>query len=175
LDNLTFVAKVIEFAAWPVAALVIALCLRKELQALIPLIKKFKAGPVEVELEQMKRELEATKTLAASADIKAEVVAAKFDEGDSSVEEGYRRPGPPGQESSPLSPIERQVLKAMCDSHFATRSITGVAKDTGLSKASVQMTYGSLIAKGLLDQTKNKEGQLRWFVTALGRTVASES
>jgi hypothetical protein len=175
MDCLTFAAKLIEFTAWPVAALVIALCLRKELQALIPLVKKFKAGPLEVELEHMKREIEATKTLATSAEAKAEVVAAKFDEGDSSTEEGIRNLGPQGQENSPLSPIERQVLKAMCDSGFATRSLTGVAKDTGLSKASVQMTYGSLIAKGLLDQTKNKEGQLRWFVTALGRTVASES
>ena len=175
MDALTFTTKLVEFAAWPIAALVVALCLRKELQALIPLIKKFKAGPVEVELEEIKRELEATKTLAASAEVKADVVAAKFDEGDAPSEQEDRKPSGSVRETSPLSPTEMHVLKAMCDSRFATRSISGVAKDTRLSKATVQTTYGSLISKGLVEQTKNKEGQPRLFVTALGRTVANES
>ncbi len=75
----------------------------------------------------------------------------------------------------PLTEIELKVLKAMVNSRFVTRSVSGVAKDSTLSKAAVQTTYGSLIAKGLVGQVKNSEGNPRWVVTALGRTIASEA
>ena len=168
MDYLTFITKIVEFAAWPIAAFLIALCLRKELQVLIPLIKKFKAGLVELELGEIQQELKSTKSL-------TEAVAAKFDEGDGNADAEPQVQAAVSRDTSALSKAEVQILKAMCESRFATRSINGVAKDTGLSKATVQATYGGLISKGLVEQTKNKEGQLRWYATALGRAVASES
>ena len=176
MDTLTFIAKVLEHAAWPAAAFGIIYILRAQLKELIPSIKKFKAGPVELELERVVKELEKTKQVAEAADAKATVVAAKFDEDED-------RQDPPNTESAkaaarpreiPLSEIELKVLKAMVNSRFVSRSASGVAKDSGLTKAAVHTTYGSLIAKGLVEQIKNSEGNPRWVVTGLGRTIASE-
>ena len=178
MDNLTFITKLIEFAAWPIAAIVVTVCLRNELRVLIPLIKKLKAGPIEVELEQMKKEIAATKTIAVAAEEKVEVVVSSFDDGDASQKSKSlenRAHDDDEQTASLLSVTERQVLDAMCESNFVFRSVSGVAKATGLSKAAVQVTFGSLIAKALLEQTKNKEGQIRWYVTGLGRIVAAET
>ena len=178
MDALTFISKLLEHGAWPAAAFGIIYLLHSQLQDLLLSIKKLKAGPVEVELERVVKELEKTKQVAAAADAKATVVAAKFDEVDDNAESA---PGEPATVKSaseatvPLTEIELKVLKAMVGSRFVTRSVSGVAKDAGLSKAAVQATYGSLISKGLVEQTKNSEGSLRWVVTALGRTIASEA
>lgn len=173
MDTLTFVSKLLEYGAWPAAAFGIIYLLRTQLQELLPSIKKFKAGPVEVELERVAKELEKTKQVAAAADAKATVVAAKFDE-----EETPNEATPPksaAESAVPLTPIELKVLKAMVSSRFVTRSVSGVANDSNLSKAAVQSTYGSLIAKRLVEQTKNSEGNPRWVVTGLGRAIASET
>lgn len=175
MDCLTFIARVIDAAAWPVAAVAIAYGLRGQLNALIPLIKKFKAGPVEVELEHIKKELDHAKAQAASAEAKADVVAAKFDEGDQIEPATSEASHATTAARSPLSEAEEKVLKKMCESPFATRTISGVAKEAELTKTAVQVTYRSLISKGLVEQTANKDGQPRWFVTSLGRRVANES
>lgn len=174
MDCLTFIAKIFDAVAWPVAAVAIVYGLRGQLDALIPLIKRFKAGPIEMELEQIKKELDNTKAQAASAEAKIEVIATKFDEGDQVELPTQEENGATTTARSLLSVTEEKVLKAMCESRFATRSISGVAKDADLTKAAVQATYGSLISKGLVEQTTNKDGQPRWFVTSLGRTVAND-
>lgn len=131
---------------------------------------------MEVELERVVKELEITKKVAAAADVKAQVVAAKLDEGDDDRPESEQATSAARSVAVPsVTPTERQVLKAITESQFATRSITGVAKDTGLSRSVVQMTYGKLIEEGLLDQMNNDEGQLRWYPTALGRIVANDA
>lgn len=175
MDALTFLTKLLEFGAWPAAAIAIILVLRKELQALLPNIKKFKAGPVEVELERVVKELEATKKVAAAAEATAQVVAAKLDEGEDKTEATKASPSATTKAAPPASEIELKVLKAMVESRFVTRSVSGVAKDASLSKAIVQATYGTLIAKGMLEQVENAEGNLRWRVTALGRVVANDA
>ncbi len=178
MDTLTFISKIFEHGAWPVAAVGIILLLRSQLQELIPSIKKLKAGPVEVELERVVKELEKTKKVAEAADAKASVVAAKFEEGE---DESMQTTLETSQEAQiktdqvPLSEVERTVLKAMVNSRFVSRSVSGVAKDSGLSRSSVQATYGALISKGLVDQVSNSEGRPRWVVTALGRAIASEA
>lgn len=57
MDQLTFIAKVIEALAWPVAAIVLVVLLRGELSRLLPLVKRLKAGPLEAEFEREVREL----------------------------------------------------------------------------------------------------------------------
>lgn len=176
MDTLTFTSKVIEHAAWPVAAFGIIFILRQQLAELLPSIKKFKAGPVELELERVSKELEKTKQVAQAAAAKATVVAAKFDEDESAeVNKSLSSAVEPLASRVPLSEVETKVLKAMVNSRFVTRSVSGVAKDAGLSSAAVQSTYSSLIAKGLVEQTKNNDGDLRWVVTSLGRAIASEA
>ena len=178
MDTLTFIVKILEHGAWPAAAFGIIYLLRTHLQELLQSIKKFKAGPVEVELERFVRELENTKQVAASADAKATVVAAKFDEEDDKSDSAPSEAGSlksAAERAVPLTTIEMNVLKSMVSSRFVTRSVSGVANDANISKAEVQTTYGSLIAKGLVEQTKNSEGNPRWVVTALGRTIAREA
>ncbi|WP_276968485.1 hypothetical protein, partial [Metallibacterium scheffleri] len=60
MDTLTFIAKVIEFAAWPIAAVALVAMLRAEIKSLLPHVKRLKAGPVEAEFEREVKELEAT-------------------------------------------------------------------------------------------------------------------
>ena len=60
MDTLTFIAKLVEFAAWPVATVVLVLMLRDEIKKLLPSVKKLKAGPVEAEFEREVKELKAT-------------------------------------------------------------------------------------------------------------------
>ena len=175
MDALTFLTKLLEFGAWPAAVIGIILVLRKELQALLPSIKKFKAGPVEVELERVVKELEATKKVAIAAEATAQVVAAKLDESEDKTETAKASLGEDMKPSPPVSEIELKVLKAMVESRFVTRSLSGVAKEAYLSKAVVQATYGALIAKGMIEQVENAEGSLRWRVTSLGRIVANEA
>ena len=175
MDVLTFLTKLLEFGAWPAAGLAIILVLRKELQTLLPSIKKFKAGPVEVELERVVKEVEAIKKVAEAAEAKAEVIAAKLDEGDERIQFPRAESTIEASATPLLTEIELKVLRAMIDSRFVTRSVSGVAKESGLSKAMVQATYGSLIAKGLVEQTTNKEGSPRWLVTSSGRIAANEA
>lgn len=52
MDSLSFVSSVIGAVAWPVAAVVIAFAFRSELRALVPLLRKLKAGPIEAEFER---------------------------------------------------------------------------------------------------------------------------
>jgi hypothetical protein len=51
MDRLTFISKLIESLAWPSVALVLGLAFRRKLMEVIPLIRKFKAGPLEAEFE----------------------------------------------------------------------------------------------------------------------------
>lgn len=52
MDALTFIAKLIEALAWPLAVVIVAWTLRTELRALLRLVKKVKAGPVEAEFDR---------------------------------------------------------------------------------------------------------------------------
>ena len=58
MDWLTFISKLIEFTAWPVASVLLVLLLRQEIKALLPHVKKLKAGPVEAEFEREVKELQ---------------------------------------------------------------------------------------------------------------------
>jgi hypothetical protein len=51
MDSLTFISKLIDSLAWPVAAIVLGLTFRKKLLDLIPTLRKLKAGPLEAEFE----------------------------------------------------------------------------------------------------------------------------
>ncbi len=51
MDCLTFISKVDDSLAWPVASVLICLIFRKKLLDLIPLLRKVKAGPLEAEFE----------------------------------------------------------------------------------------------------------------------------
>ena len=58
MDILTFIAKALEALAWPFSAIVLVVLLRKELRALLPFVKKLKAGPIEAEFDRDTREIQ---------------------------------------------------------------------------------------------------------------------
>lgn len=51
MDWLTFISKLIDSLAWPVAGVTLGLIFRKRLLDLIPLLRRVKAGPLEAEFE----------------------------------------------------------------------------------------------------------------------------
>ncbi|MBC3926942.1 hypothetical protein [Undibacterium sp. CY21W] len=57
MDILTFIIKIVEAAAWPITTISLVLLLKKEIGALIPFLKKFKAGPLEAEFEREVQEI----------------------------------------------------------------------------------------------------------------------
>jgi hypothetical protein len=57
MDWLSFLASVVGSVAWPVTVLAVVLILRKELVALLPFLRRLKAGPVEAEFERQVKEL----------------------------------------------------------------------------------------------------------------------
>ena len=69
---------------------------------------------------------------------------------------------------------EVAVLKAMTNSSYSLRSITGLAKDSGLTKPVVNSTLSALIGKGFVSQSVSSKGQPRWFATPEGRAVAND-
>jgi len=175
MDALTFLTKLLEHGAWPAASLAIVLALRKEIQSILLIVKKFKAGPVEVELERVVKDLEETKKVAAAAEATVKVVADKLDEGEEQLTTKRSTASSAERVAPPANEIELKVLKALVESRFVSRTVSGVAKETGLSNGLVQATYGALISKGFLEQITNSEGKLRWRATSSGRVVAHEA
>jgi hypothetical protein len=57
MDTLTFIAKIAEALAWPLATVALVALLRGEIRSLVPLIRRVKAGPVEAEFERGTEEL----------------------------------------------------------------------------------------------------------------------
>lgn len=57
MDNLTFITKLLEHGAWPLAACAAILFMRAEIRALLPNMTKFKAGPVEADFEHAVSEM----------------------------------------------------------------------------------------------------------------------
>ena len=70
-----------------------------------------------------------------------------------------------------VSKDEYEVMRAMSTGKYLYRSLTGLAKDTGLTKAEINRSLNSMIAKNLIAQRSNKEGRLRWHLAPEGRRL----
>lgn len=86
-------------------------------------------------------------------------------EADAAVSFGFN-PGPPPIETTTN---ESAVLKALTDTKFALRSLTGISSDAGLAKTDASAAISKLLAKDLIGETLGKSGQPRWFLTKAGR------
>jgi hypothetical protein len=82
---------------------------------------------------------------------------------------------PQNSSANSIADNEVTVLKSLIESSFSLRSITGISKETGLTKPLVNTTLSSLIAKGFVAQTLNSNDQLRWYATPKGRSRMSKS
>jgi hypothetical protein len=178
LDTLTFIAKLVEHAAWPLAGITAVWLLRKEVQGLLGAIRRLKAGPVEVEIEKVVAELRETKQIAATADAKADLAVERLGATEPDVPDGIEIPE--GTESIEfrfpanvtVTQNERNVLVSLLDGHYTARSMTGVSKATELSTTTVNRTLASLVSKGLSAKIKSSDGRILWVATAAGKAVA---
>jgi predicted transcriptional regulator len=107
---------------------------------------------------------------------KEQAVEAKNIAVDSSAEpelisESYASTDAWQEQEAHLSPDERAVLTAMTNTRFGLRSISGLAKDTGLDKETVNTVLSSLVSQGLVGQGLTSKGNPRWYATDIGRTV----
>ena len=82
MDALTFVVQMTQAVAWPVAAVVLALLLRRPLLGLLPLIQKLRYGPLELDFGRRVAELavEAERALPAEGQPDAGPEAARLSE-----------------------------------------------------------------------------------------------
>ncbi len=76
--------------------------------------------------------------------------------------------------SQDFSQEELHVLRALLDSPYTLRSLTGIAKDSGLERAAVNMTLGLLIDKNFVGQSTGTHGAPRWYATAAARALATK-
>ena len=72
-----------------------------------------------------------------------------------------------------LAEPETKTLDAMVNGNTPMRSVSGISAHTGLPKNQINAAITALIAKELVAQSVNKEGQLRWYATPAGRLVAT--
>ncbi|WP_369650759.1 MULTISPECIES: helix-turn-helix domain-containing protein [unclassified Variovorax] len=185
MDCLTFITKLIEFLAWPLALVIGAFALRAEIRSLLPQITKFEAGPVRFELAQIKKEVESAKDTATAAINKldepailtpvttagqrppafgGEGVSVEPEVGEADDGAPLHGAGLPGD--SPGSRLA--VLRALGESKFAMRSLSGIKADTGLDTAAARAVLGGLEELGWVSETRNASGQRRYFLTTLG-------
>ena len=78
-------------------------------------------------------------------------------------------------EKTDTSETEKKILKAMLESRFPMRSMSGVAGDAELSVVQVKQALNQMIERGLIAEVENKDGQLRWYPTPQGRKAANEA
>ncbi|CAM2147680.1 putative HTH iclR-type domain-containing protein [Pararobbsia alpina] len=168
------------FVSWPVAAVIAAFALRHQLGALIKALRKLKVGDTEIEFAEQIANKVTTDVLTATAPALNELLTPITEPDDAEQETVETERGKSEEESiqqswsGSLDAPESRVLEAMMKSGFIRRSVTGVAKDSGLPKALVRATFGVLVTKGLLETVQAyKSEQMRWKLTPTGRYVAS--
>jgi flagellar biosynthesis GTPase FlhF len=124
------------------------------------------------EVSAAKKEAKEAKAQAENAEVIAEA-SAKMEPERSSALEAVEEKTAQSSPNVQISDIEQKILKAMVESKFSMRSLTGIAKDAELSAALVNRAMGELIQKQLVTEAKNRDGQLRWYPTAEGRQAAN--
>lgn len=196
MDWLTFISKLIEFLAWPIALTAVALILKKEIKALLPLITKLEAGPLKVEMARLEKKVEAVEEktdvvidkmgMNESDDPQAVPPARPSKSGDGPHKSPPPAPPAPSGRAEGSDPDDRheylqtgarvqdspltrlQILNALDHPSFAMRSLSGIASDTGMHPAAVRAILGILMNQGLVSETINSTGKIRYFLTSTG-------
>jgi ABC-type multidrug transport system fused ATPase/permease subunit len=79
-----------------------------------------------------------------------------------------------GTQLAELGPDEKLVLKAMATGNYSLRSITGIAKDSGLTRAAVNAAVTSMLVKKYVVQSPGSSGHPRWYLSSAGRVLAAD-
>lgn len=78
----------------------------------------------------------------------------------------------PSTEPLILDENQKKVLKAMIDSTFSARALSGLMNDTKLDEGELRDTLSSLVDIGYMENKTTKKGFERWFLTDEGRRNA---
>lgn len=172
MDWLTFISKLIEFAAWPIAFVSAAFFLRDKLGAIIQAITKVQAGPIAIELSSLRAKVNEAE---AKADAALETLSEPDEEG-AQVQGDDSMPGPTAdltQATLPAATI--RVLQALGESSFSMRSIPGIAREMKMGGAQVEFVLNNLVGNGWAVQTLNSQGKKRFYITPTGRQMLLSS
>lgn len=147
-------------------------------------------------LEQVNKAVEAADSAQKKADtavLKAEEAEQKAENADEKVDlfSEPDLPGPSQQQpwprvsssmttesrNPPTEPIildhnQKSILKAMIDSTFSARALSGLMNDTDLDEDELRESLASLVETGLMERKTTKKGFERWFLTDDGRRNA---
>jgi hypothetical protein len=77
--------------------------------------------------------------------------------------------GPATSPRGAISNDDAKIIRSLATGGFSMRSLTGIAKDTGLEKQLANNRLSKLMSSGLVVQAQSKSGQPRWYLSALGR------
>lgn len=144
MDALTFIAKLVEVLAWPATVFGVVLLLRRQIQQLVPLIRKVKAGPVEAEFEREVEKLERTTSPAAlpptpvpASPRKLELFELARSDPRTAILQAWV-----DVEASALRAVEREALQIPeYETVSPKAAIRAVAKSTNLSAEWVSVYY----------------------------------
>lgn len=147
-------------------------------------------------LDQVNEAVQAAKSAQKTADtavLKAEEAEQKAENADDRVDlfDEPDLPEPSGSHSlprassamtneyrnSPSEPLnldqgQIKVLKAMIDSTFSARALSGLINDTDLDERELTGALSSLVESGLMEKKTTKKGLERWLLTDDGRRNA---
>jgi hypothetical protein len=71
-----------------------------------------------------------------------------------------------------LSDAESKVIGALATGKWPLRSVKGLSTQSKVGGDEVMNALTNLIGQGLVKQTYNKKGQLRWYLTEQGSEAA---
>jgi hypothetical protein len=77
-------------------------------------------------------------------------------------------------EVAPPSPAAQKVLRALCETEFAFRSLEGLSKSTGIGRDELETILSELSQEGFVRHTSTEDG-LRWCITKKGRELEASS
>jgi hypothetical protein len=119
-------------------------------------------------LEQAARSAEEANRGVEEVKTDLEPIKAKATEPDAGASSGSRQVLPANE--VPGLGVGQRVLRALCETEFAFRSVEGISRSTGIARKELEVILNSLAQDGLVRDTPTEDG-LRWCITKKGRKL----
>lgn len=119
-------------------------------------------------LEQAARSAEEANRRVEEVKTDLEPIKAKATEPDAGAISGSRQ-ALPANEVHDLG-VGQRVLRALCETEFAFRSVEGISRSTGIARRDLEAILNGLVQDGLVRNTLTEDG-LRWCITKKGREM----
>ncbi len=77
-------------------------------------------------------------------------------------------------EAKGLNENELTILRIISEGRYTYRSLSGLKKDTGLDRKTIDNCLNTLISKTMINSRVNNKNQLRYYLSSEGRKVLGE-